>query len=522
MTQKRFLEVRQIGKKQFLYISPSSQAEQKPKPSFVIRRSPIFPIVDQTEALSNKETYSGKILFIFVQGSAYSALGSLIEQSIDSDLKKRIHITKGLASIVVLIDNNTESDLILGHLQDRLICYEIWEIESSEIIQQDHSEPKGDKSICDQILLDYNDLSIEYSKVFTELVSSLNQLTSAACFFYKESIDMIEQVYFLVNDFLCQIKYLSNEISENEFRQIFNSQYRGSNRDADFEKELSNLRECRGHTVKKNIRLHQIKDSTFQLSALVQTLARQAFSGVPPILNSSFESGENSLLGIGEVYLGLIKLNSFILSTFASLSHLDDIEAFLAKTPTPPLPDNKNLGGWANKLKNWDGLNEYTPPSSPGPMVSPLIYFSNRLGFRETKLSIAAAIQTINLASLPPWNLCTIFHEYMHSHVRALFSKIHPISIINDDSKFDKIYEIYKKRTIPNIDNTFKLLDYFHAIFMIVSGEMENNSKKQRIRNHLTKDEIKEALRTHHHFINEIVVHILDFDYFYNVNCVFR
>ena len=110
----------------------------------------------------------------------------------------------------------------------------------------------------------------------------------------------------------------------------------------------------------------------------------------------------------------------------------------------------------------------------------------------------------------------------MHSHVRALFSKIHPISIINDDSKFDKIYEIYKKRTIPNIDNTFKLLDYFHAIFMIVSGEMENNSKKQRIRNHLTKDEIKEALRTHHHFINEIVVHILDFDYFYNVNCVFR
>jgi hypothetical protein len=57
----------------------------------------------------------------------------------------------------------------------------------------------------------------------------------------------------------------------------------------------------------------------------------------------------------------------------------------------------------------------------PVPLIT---YFSLRHGFKETKLTVTAASESLTAETLPQWTLLTLSHEIMHSRVRDIFHSL--------------------------------------------------------------------------------------------------
>lgn len=252
------------------------------------------------------------------------------------------------------------------------------------------------------------------------------------------------------------------------------------------------------------------------LSALAQNFFRQALCGSSPILNSNFEPGYYSLLGTGTAFIGLFNIYVQSREVFSVVSDVDYIESQFSIAKSPKNPDMKDLFAWVKRLEK-DEIQ--TIDSACRDDVSwerefHVVYFSNRLGFRETLHSITAAIQSLSLSSLPPWNICTFFHEFIHSHLRSVFSKIYPYLSVRTKSQFTSIYEQLGHRSNPNFESK-NLLTFIQSLFMstaVLLTELENGKNFMK---NAKKDKVVHSLRKWHHHLNEIIAHILDFHYFY-------
>jgi len=146
-----------------------------------------------------------------------------------------------------------------------------------------------------------------------------------------------------------------------------------------------------------------------------------------------------------------------------------------------------------------------------------IVYFSHRLGFRATKLSVTAAWQSIVLAIYPSWSLTTLFHEYLHIHTKSLLSDLYPF----EDTDFDRIYAIYSQRLNGN-SQCQNLPDFIKVIFMETAGELmalEATRGEDHAFPKITPSaKLRRALKAYFHEFDEIFVHILDFRYFHRAD----
>ena len=160
------------------------------------------------------------------------------------------------------------------------------------------------------------------------------------------------------------------------------------------------------------------------------------------------------------------------------------------------------------------------------PIAGRLVYISGRLGFRETQYSITAAIQVLAAVNTISWNLMTLSHELMHAHVRGLLNTIFSEPVQPGGPKqfegyFEKYWELVNQK--DNHPQRPKLIESLRNIVLYYATNISYFERASKAQKFVRADKgVPESSRSvfldfkkHYRSLNEMVVHVLDFHYFY-------
>lgn len=478
------------------------------------RQSPIYSVTDSFKIENLLPHNSGFILFCYSTRS-FRAIGRLYKVFENSEDLNNIFITRGLASIIVFCNDEKHIDIYLKEIKELITGHEIWRVDNGvinpvRIVNNIHS---------DQIPLDLDieleKLPIEYYSIFNDLIRALQQTFLLSIASVPEYIFLLRECSVAIQEIYYEILFFQDKLEESDLKAKLLSYYPKNAYRID--KKIEKLKAIKSDISSQIIHLHQLKDEAVQLTAIIQNFCRQALCGTQPILESNYEAGENSLLGLGSVLLGLVSIYLKIRDAFSFVSDIETISEMFKKLPSPRLWNSSDAQQWARELANFDGISDIVKFCKQSEISPYLVYFSNRMGFKETKYSITATYQSVKLASVPPWNLCTIFHEFVHAHIRALFSQIYPFESGIKRSQIENAYQFYCKRSSGN-HTANNLLEFLQTTILSVISDLVDVSGGDVVSEYHPKEKISYSIRKWHHCLNEIIAHILDFNYFYDSN----
>ncbi len=363
---------------------------------------------------------------------------------------------------------------------------------------------------------------LEHSKedyaLFRDVQNALGTVLPQFVHLGAEYVDLAATVTRLSRQLSIDILFIQNRITADQYKarlaEIFENDQEiisGAVNEIEFEK---------GDQQRATVALHQFRDEVIQIAAILQSVFQQGLAGLPPILNSPYQAGTFSLLGIGGMYAALMALYSHVHAAFSTIQPERIVRDVFATTVAPPLPPQADkYEEWRSSLHKFSSIKHARHHFDPRYSFYHLLYFSNRLGFRATKLSITAAYQSIYLGMMPSWNLSTIFHEFLHSHVKAVMAELFPL----DESVVDAAYRNYEQRDVrpnsaANLVAFFQLLilDTVSALYGTHSGKYEKGRDRNLpIAKCLPKETLVKELARQHDQIDELFVHVLDLNYFY-------
>lgn len=479
-----------------------------------LRQSPIYSVTESFKIENLLPNNSGFVVFCYSTHS-FRAIGRLFKVLEGSENLNNIFITRGLASIIFFCKDEKHIDLYLKEIKELIIGYETWKIDNGVVnpVLIVNNNP-GDHISLD-IDIKLTRLPIEYNSIFNDLIRALQQTFSLSVAFVPEYISLLRECSVAIHEIYYEILFFQDLFGESELKEKLLSCYPKSSHRID--KKIATLIKIKSVRTNQIVHLHQLKDEAVQLTAIIQNFCRQALCGVQPILESNYEAGENSLLGLGGVLSALISIHFKIIDAFSFVSDVETVSEMFKTLPSPPLCDSSNAQQWSRGLSDFKGISDIVQFCKASEISPYLVYFSNRMGFKETKYSITAAYQSVKLASLPPWNLCTTFHEYVHAHIRALFSQIYPFESEIRKGQIENAYQFYCKRSSGNITPN-NLFEFLQTTILSVISDLVDVSEGDVVAEYHPREKIEHSIRKWHHCLNEIIAHILDFNYFYDSN----
>jgi hypothetical protein len=484
VSKKYFLHYSRIGGDQFLNIVYSFPPSNNYDDS---RISQIFPVTHKP-TLKLTTNITGIILYIFTDNPFTLIAKNLSDRQ---HINKKIFFSNGCASLVYILRDEGQVDQIIEKYKDDIKAYEFWRILKNKI-----------KSVEFEII-PYQ--SIHYSKInippgfnhevkkqieeFNELISRISSLIDI---YFPHQNKMITSLREKVHSLVFNLGTCFNSIQENSLESSIN--------------------------LRKEINIFSTQIISIN-SALTYYLS-QSFAGTVPILENRGYMMSNSLLGIGLAINSIFSFYSFIYRQIEKDQIYTRLEEFLDEKRSinfnifdqyPWLSDSPLLAT-KTRMAEMREFNNYH-----------ILYFSARWGFHEDIHSITAAIQSIDLAVIPEWNLLTLTHEYMHALTRGLLCLIkYDISCEEDEEKLNNLAKIYADsskmenyhllnlRTCLNL----ALINFCALIFAAKSFENSNllSVDSKRIKN---GGDISRILNFYDSYVNEIIAHTLDFLYFY-------
>ncbi len=473
----------------------------------IFRSSPIFSLgaEDAAPLLAGKRYVS-----FFYSVDAFFALGRLRE-ALQPDEFARLFLSHGLASILLFTDDEIGHRAIESCVGDQLLGRESWTIEDGVLVEvlntlQNNSLAAG---FAIPSGLDPAD-----DAMFVEVSAALKAAQAHAQSYVPALVPLLNSVTLTTHTLLGLLQKLTSAASTPDVYVTLPESAR-----QDIDRELEHL----NTPLARLKRARAVRDEAVQISAILRNLNSQVFVGVPSILNSSYETGNYALLGFGGAFVGYLALYEFTRAAFANL-RLDWVVAteFPRMHAPPLLWSPTDYTEWRDSLRDVKGVDCDIDPPEAEP-ARHLLYFSNRLGFRETKLSMSAAYLSLRLGYLPSWTLFTFTHEFMHAHTRGFFASLMPTSTPD----FDAAYAAYSKRR-DRPASTLNLrvflqatmMDAAHQLRAVESGGTADNGGRTRygIVEALPADEMRPLLRTYYHLINELATSVLDFNYFYDAD----
>ena len=260
---------------------------------------------------------------------------------------------------------------------------------------------------------------------------------------------------------------------------------------------------------------HRI-DLLVQFNSSLSYVVSQGFHGGVPILTNRSLVADHSLLGIGTAWRALSRFAHYVNVVLDECPVTAVVrEDYKGRTPIS-LDDEQE---WAKSTNHDIDTHLRRHPKSRG--LPKLAFFSSRLGFGETYYNVTAAAQTLHAGDTPRRSLMTLSHEMMHAHVSGLLASI----FCEDNSSkltlqhFDELlleWRDWAARISPNdcflrelrcwlIEN--RMQDQHHA--------SELGEQKERI-SPANAEQLMAFWRSKFRFLNEVIVHTLDFHYFYN------
>jgi len=492
-----------------------------PLPVTPTRTSPIYQVYAGETAVDFAALGNSKVLFLFTLDSFF-LLGLVQDILKGSPLLERVFISHGLASIVVIARSQEDVKAVLTAANGHVVAHEIWHLRDSEISKTEFETHRQATSVAGAFKWPLDRLDHEEGVFFGGAAHVLSTSLQTAQQFIPQYVPLLDAVATDVKCVLYTLLFLEAKCEDVELRAVLQPAYDDKQ---DLEECLSNLSATRKDAALSIITVHQLKDEIVQMSAILRTFAQQAIGGIPPLLESSCEPGPTSLLGVGAAFAALFATYDFVQRTFSRVPFDRIVRRTFVSRSAPPLQANPAAyEEWFHELADA----KYQSVDNAGGLVGGnvtrhLLYFSNRLGFRETRHSISAAHQTLFMGWNPEWTLCTLTHEFMHAHARGLLACLY--HGFNDPVAFDELYKIHQvAKTEPTTpDNLYQflqllLLDVAHKWYNTHWNARSDPMSRTPMSKTLEKPLLLATLKKSYHDIDELMVHVLDYHYFYSAD----
>jgi len=475
------------------------------------RTSPVFPVLP-TESLA--PGFSGQtFLGFFAYDRAFSAIGRLLRQ-LPPDMLPNMWFSHGFASL--LIFERAKDRLSIPELlsQSDLRAWEIWTLNDNVVHHQIDCfvAPPADVSIPSLEIDDFTALPSDLRQVLSEFSHCIYTALERSAHYYPGYIRPLCSLIESINYIISEIQFLGNT---------------NPGTDQNFPSYL------RDNPISRQKRLNQRTDQIIQLNSALSYVISQSFAGTIPILERECQVQSYSLLGIGTASLALFRFSEFVQNVF--MKHPIDMaieKKFPSLEGTNIFPSMRDF-----RPATWDHADFHidthlagieTPPFRPK-----LVFYSGRLGFKEAEFSVTAALQVIFGSDSARWSLMTLTHELMHAHVRALLSAILKAT---DDRELEKdfaryysdLYAYHKRKA-----GRWKLIQSVRSMILNffvqkrACEEFMNGSAKTSyeatvnqldVRFPENPDALRQWMREDFRDLNEIMVHVCDYHYFYNSN----
>jgi hypothetical protein len=453
------------------------------------RVSPIYNL--GTGSISEKLLNSGEcfVLFLYIP-TIFRHLDALAS---NNELMEQLWISNGLANLILI----TERKELVDELKQTFIdlaavtAFEEWAVSDSKLMSNSW-ETINTGSELSSLEFEAPVLSTDETRFLeNEFYSGISVLLNKSAIFLPASLKHFEKNAKKGKGIIGKIAAIESGNSEN------------------LEEKLSPY----------------INDLV-EINSVLSYALSQGFSATPPILNTPAVINSYALLGIGSNYLSYLALYIHVHSVFRTYS----VESIICQ-------QYKNEDGFSIFSTSRNSLAHRVGVSSEDDedvvYDERLVYFSGRLGFRESQNSISSSVFCLTKSSTNKWNLLYFTHEYTHAHVSKIFSP-DPISNSEGTEAYIKElvgkYNVYIKTKPEDIAQNFTKLEclgfaifhYFKVVEAFESRQKSAEQEESTVPFDIFSEINSEAILTFWRggarwsMLNEIIVHALDYHYFYN------
>lgn len=273
-------------------------------------------------------------------------------------------------------------------------------------------------------------------------------------------------------------------------------------------------------SARQNISKREQKGELSAVTLLVDTNAAlsrftsQMFSGVPPIRETECHFWTHSLLGTGVANLAVTKIRRFITMRLGEARIPDQVK-LLEK-----ITDKTLINEVLNDGKLWSGPFLQRLPEMVGrkpllkslPPIAPLIpYLSGRDGFHTTQVSLSAPLNILTSCSSLRWSLLTITHEMSHRVIDEVLGYILPDPTL--PAELSEATELVNETKEPA-----NLLSALQFKMLLAMAELNETNRLVSFPNEVKPKDIEALMATRREEVEEIMVHVFDFLYFYGAD----
>ncbi len=232
----------------------------------------------------------------------------------------------------------------------------------------------------------------------------------------------------------------------------------------------------------------------------------QTFSGTSRILESECHLRGHSLLGIGVASLALVHLRDFIQNSLGAARLPERFAAFASVTDNvPDLCDLKIADPYWTK----DHLGEIKlDAEAQEPQVPLLSYFSARDGFKSTLTTISAPLSIITSCNSVEWSLLTISHELSHVLIRSVLAELYPN--LESEAELKEAHSLIEKGKLGA-----NLLEEIRRLLLITIIGIDDVATGREEGLEIDSEMLAVLLERWYREVQEILVHVFDFLYFY-------
>lgn len=477
------------------------------------RSSPVHPLVNGVEVPDL--TDGTWIVHLLVPRDAFSLLGRISKRAYPG-LEASTWFGIGMASVVIFARHDENVTGLVDDMGADLLCHEEWTADSGQITKARLVKLPSPLPLDASLSLPTfnSELPSDLRGIFEEFGDSFRDLYRWSSFFAPDEVSPLGLLFVEVRGLVAELLWL-----------------RAGDSSGDTPKGLREF-ELSDPLVRSRL-IQQRTDRIVQINSAMSYVISQACYGAPPILSDSSLIRRHSLLGVGRAHRALVNLVREIERTLHNRSVPESI--YRAWRSFPALP---GFGSARERdTSGWGGLElpDTLQPGSAGPQPPKLVYFSGRLGFRESEYSISAAIHTLTSGDAPEWHLSTMTHEILHGHVRSIINAVFDRVRQDDPKKTGEFWERIFTRFSAHMRGSLrdgKLIDSARSVLLAyccLAPEMGSltqlPSKPTRTRGGavfgalVVPDDaaaLRRRLEEENRNISEILVHTLDLFYFYD------
>jgi hypothetical protein len=398
-----------------------------------------------------------------------------------------VAITHGLGAVIAFLPSDVDADAWIARWNDHLAASEVWLLKDGKLaetgprLRDDYSVPQDSSPVR----------QVAAGGVSFEVAIEVEQFNKNLAYFWSRAERYAPEYRSLAEALVDSVEATLDGVREN-LALGPQARYR---------------------------KAHYVSVANLvEVNSCLTMLNSQLLGAGASLLESSFGVGEYSLLGIGSVARAAWRIYSHMNEVFSRENHLERLRSLGKQPPFDAAhltPFNLDIGAWSGEDI------DYFEASSDEPARQHVVYFSSRWGFHQTMQSISLSWQCVHSAASPEWTLLTLSHEFLHSHLRELLDELlldprrsaaELVALFNrppetwaDSAVQLLISELRSIKTAHILEQAFIASDRAH-------GSLDQQPPK------LTAIELKDLVDLQVRVLEEIVVHIMDYTYFYDLD----